>query len=368
VTTPALTRRFTFLPQDRSIGWVPYAWLIYLSSFYVDPVLNGASAWEWSATLAATVVFIAAYLRSYWVVGRQLVAIVLFEVALGVIFTPSNLGASVFFVYAASAAAFLDRPRAGPLGVALVTLAGMLTATAYDAPTFYWVSVVLIAPLIGAVNCHYAERLRADAKLRLAHAEIERLATVAERERIARDLHDVLGHTLTLIVLKAELASKLAERDPVRAVQEIREVESISRTALSEVRAAISGYRATWLDEVGRARTMLEVAGIRSEFTGAPDASMGRATEEAIALGLREAVTNVVRHAGATRCEVRWENAGDKARLVVADDGRGAGDEEGNGLRGLRERAEALGGTVDREPWRNAGGTQLTITVPVGRA
>lgn len=361
-------RRFALLPADRSIGWLPYAWLIYLANVIVVPAVAQASAGVWLATALGVAVFLAAYFRSYWVRGRQLGAVAAVTAALGIGLSPVNLGASVFFVYAASMVARLERVRQAAVGIALITLTGILTAGWLAAPLWYWVLVLVFTPLVGGVNLHVTQTSLGDAKLRLAQAEIERLAAIAERERIARDLHDVLGHSLTVIVLKAELASKLATRDPARAVQEIREVEQVTRQALGDVRAAISGYRATWATELAQARSMLELAGIAHDFSGGPTPTLPRATEEALALGLREAVTNVVRHAGASRCEVRWEEADGEGRLIVADDGAGGDLTDGNGLRGLRERAEAIGGRVARAARAGARGTQLMITLPLGPA
>ena len=132
-------------------------------------------------------------------------------------------------------------------------------------------SSAIFTLLIGAVCIRSAEVQRANARLRMAQEEVERLAKTAERERIARDLHDLLGHTLSLITLKAELAGKLVERDPERAGREIREVERISREALREVRTAVAGYRSEGLQaEMGRARLALEAAGVRLEYFAQP--------------------------------------------------------------------------------------------------
>ena len=146
--------------------------------------------------------------------------------------------------------------------------------------------------VIGGVCIHGAEVKRANARLRMAQEEVERLAKTAERERIARDLHDVLGHTLSLITLKSELAGKLVGRDPERAGREIREVERISREALREVRTAVAGYRSEGLQaEMGRARLALESAGVRLEYFAAAGGAGPRA-ETVLALAMREAVTN----------------------------------------------------------------------------
>jgi two-component system sensor histidine kinase DesK len=230
----------------------------------------------------------------------------------------------------------------------------------------------VFTPLIGAVSFHRAQVGRSTETLRRAHDEIEHLAAVAERERIARDLHDVLGHTLSLIVLKAELAAKLAERDPARAQVEIRDVEAVSRRALKEVREAIRGYRPTLVDELARARALLDTAhiGATIETTIDPADLKARAgAEEVMALALREAVTNVVRHSGASRATIRaWREApSGSAVLEVADDGRGAGAREGIGLRGMRERVESLDGSLTARSMTASSqqGTRLTITIPL---
>ena len=159
--------------------------------------------------------------------------------------------------------------------------------------------MLLLIILVGFGNHYWALSHCAAEKLQLAQEEIEHLAKVAERERIARDLHDLLGHTLSLITLKAELARKLVDRDPQRAKQEMQDVEHTSRAALADVREAISGYRGQGLAaELLRARQTLETAGITVDCE-ASEVPLSPAQETVLALALREAVTNVVRHAQA---------------------------------------------------------------------
>jgi two-component system sensor histidine kinase DesK len=199
-------------------------------------------------------------------------------------------------------------------------------------------------------------------RLLLAQDEAQHMARVAERERIGRDLHDLLGHTLSVIVLKSELASKLAASDPERAAKEIREVEQISREALAEVRSAVQGYRSGGIDrEVTEARRTLETAGIRME-AAIRTPRLSPAQEGVLAMALREAVTNVVRHAQATVCRLSLQQHGTWCELEVADNGRGGAAEEGNGLSGMRQRVEALGGVLERN---GSAGTLLRIRVPV---
>jgi two-component system sensor histidine kinase DesK len=227
---------------------------------------------------------------------------------------------------------------------------------------FYWVVAVLLSPLVGAMVIEQHQKRKIYARLHLAQEEIDRLARIAERERIARDLHDLLGHTLSVIVLKSELASKLAEKDPQRAVTEIRDVERISREALSEVRAAVRGYHSVGLDaELSHAREALTAAGIEFDSKVEP-VTVSASQESVLALAIREAVTNVVRHAGAKTCQLALRCRYFGCELEIADDGRGGSNPDGFGLSGMRERVEALGGTLERD---GSAGMRLILRLPV---
>lgn len=361
-------RRRGLLPADAYLGWTPYAWLLYLPIFLIGPfvqVRTGAmTAGYATATALGVVVFLVSYFRGFWAGGRELVLIMAVQTLLGVAFAPVNTGAAVFFVYAASFAANLERPRAAASAIVLVTIAGLLTSWLTGAPPYFWIPAIGLPLLIGFVNLHQAQVNRANAKLRLAQEQIEQLAAVAERERIARDLHDVLGHTLSLIVLKSELAAKLTTRDPARAAREIRDVEHVSRKALQEVREAIRGYRPSLADELERSRALLSAAGIRAEVA-VPPIELERLVEETLAVALREAVTNVARHSGAGVCRIRLRREVGACLLEVEDDGRMAGAPEGNGLRGMRERVEALGGGVSRGRTAAGHGLHLEVRVPL---
>jgi two-component system sensor histidine kinase DesK len=223
--------------------------------------------------------------------------------------------------------------------------------------------MAFLAAGVGIGNLISAIRIRANKRLGLAQDQIEHLAQVAERERIARDLHDVLGHTLSVVVLKSELAGKLMGSDAEGAGREIGEVEQIARQALGEVREAIRGYRAEGIGvEIARARRTLDAAGVSLDCQ-ADGVCLNPSHESVLSLVLREAVTNILRHAGASRC--RLELAADEGRTVlrVEDDGRGAIGREGNGLRGMRERIEALGGRLEIDSRQ---GTRLTAEIPRG--
>ena len=183
-----------------------------------------------------------------------------------------------------------------------------------------------------------------------------------ERNRMARDLHDILGHSLTVISLKADLAGKLIERDPQAAQQELREVQALARSALADVRATVNDYREISLvSELVRARQALTDAGVRSVLPAAVD-DVDPELRELFAWAVREAVTNVIRHAGARTCTVTLA----RDRLTVSDDGRGrVGSGDGSGLDGLRERARRAGAVVETGPRGGPDSTRPGFVVTV---
>jgi len=350
------------LPPDREQGWTPYAWLVYLALFIAYPAFSRAGAAEWTLTLLGLAAFLVLYFRGHWLRGRSLLPVIAAIALLGIVFSPFNGGATVFFIYAAAFAAQAGPPRLAYRVVLLLALALAVESWLAGIRPEGWIPGILFTLLIGSINIHYAGVSRTHAELHQAREEVERLAKVAERERIARDLHDLLGHTLSLITLKSELAARLAERDPARAGREMREVEEISRRALAEIREAVRGIRVAGLqEELANARLACEAAGVElTAEAGVMD--LPPRVEAVAALALREAVTNVVRHARAGRCRVRIEQGPEALRLEVSDDGRGGAAADGVGLAGMRERVEGLGGRVERD---GREGTLLAVEIPL---
>jgi len=350
--------------RDRDHGWSPLLWVVYLGFFYIDPVLSHASARIWAFDIAGGVAFIFLYFGLFALVNPNFYIHIGGMVLLGIAFMPINSGACTFFIFAAAMLPFcVDTRTAAVVGLFTVGAVGAIEGLVLHINGWTLFYSALFPIIIGAGNTFFAERNRMNRKLRKANEEIEHLAKVAERERIARDLHDVLGHTLSVITLKSELAGKLIERDPERAGKEIREVEQISRQALSDVRDAIRGYRSKGLAaELAQAKSTLETAGLSVQCDAATTMQLPAMQESVLSLAVREAVTNVVRHARASSCRLRIEQQNGSCRLEIADDGQGFVTMEGNGLRGMRERVEMLGGTLER---RNKSGTTLTITLPL---
>ena len=352
-------------PCDHEHKWMPLIWLPFTLWFFLDPFWKHAGLLHWAWNTLAGLFFIFLYLQAFSRFGRVRNISIVLMMLMGAIFIPLNGGAMGFLIYAAAAGGFNPNFRwvAAVLSVDLAILLYYAVRLRMDLGS--WGSMALLILLVGFGNHHWAISHCHDQKMRLAHEKLEHLAKVAERERIARDLHDVLGHTLSLITLKSELARKLVDRDPERAKQEMQEVESASRAALADVREAIRGYRSDGIfAELARARAALATAGVAVECE--TDAvPLSPAQESVLALALREAVTNVVRHAEARRCNVILKCNDALCRLEVADDGCGADGPEGNGLRGMRERLEALGGSLRL---LTSNGTRLIIDLPLASA
>jgi two-component system sensor histidine kinase DesK len=350
--------------KDKDHGWSPLLWVVYLGFFFIDPVMSHASPRIWLLDLAGVVVFLVLYLGLFALECPKAWVHIGGMVLLGMLFQPINAGACTFFIFAASMLPFcVDSKGKAAVGLISVGAIGGIEGLLLHLNGWTLFYSALFPVIIGAGNTFFAERNRMNRRLRKANEEIEHLAKVAERERIARDLHDVLGHTLSVITLKSELAGKLIDRDPTRAGKEIREVEEISRQALSDVRDAIRGYRSQGLSaELAQAKSTLETAGLTVQCDAATTLKIPAMQESVLSLAVREAVTNVVRHAQARTCRMRLDQQNGSCLLEIQDDGRGTSNGEGNGLRGMRERVEMLGGTLNRS---TGSGTTLTITLPL---
>lgn len=342
---------------------IPLIWLPWFGFFFVQPISEHTSLKVWAEDGTAAVIFLFLFFATYWSRYSRAIFYALGILALGIIVAPINGGACTFFIYAAASFPFLSRRLLKTvLLINLVVVSAFLETFLLHYGWVFFTYAGGVAAVVGAGNIFFAERNKALAKLQVANQEVEHLAKVAERERIARDLHDVLGHTLSVIILKSELAGKLIDHDPARAKAEIADVEQTSRTALAEVRNTIRGYRNTTLEEeLKRAQATLETAGV-SVSAQTSVIGLSPAEESVLALVVREAVTNVVRHAQARHCSLHLSPANGVCQFEIHDDGRGGMQTEGNGILGMRERIEALGGTLVRD---TTSGTRLNIQFPL---
>src|SRR5208337_2183665 len=254
------------LPKNSEYSWAIYS-VLYFGFFYIDPIVNHASARVWLLTVAATVVFLFLYFSLFWVSCRQGLVHLGIMLLMGVAFARYNGGATTFFIFVAACGPFVVDNETDAIKILLtVECVAVLTWWFFHLNGWFLLFAAGLSLVVGASDIHFAQRNRTNRKLLKAQEEIEHLAKVAERERIARDLHDVLGHTLSVIILKSELAGKLMDRDPERAKQEMQDVETASRAALADVREAIRGFRSDGIfAELARARAALETAGVTVE-------------------------------------------------------------------------------------------------------
>jgi two-component system sensor histidine kinase DesK len=309
-------------------------WLV--TPFVLSEHTSGLRFWAWYALLVALTAAEIPFARAAGFVLCVFLTLL----------TVARLGARSAPIVAAMALAALLVPIAvGPWHVSL-------------AKSFADVTPVAI-PVVALAMLGVMQVVRANRALAETRAELARLAAENERIRIARDLHDLLGHSLTTITVKAGLARRLGPTNPAGAVDQITEVEELCRKALTEVRAAVSGYReVTLASELARGRELLRASGITAELPTATEVA-DLAHQELFGWAVREGLTNVIRHSRARSCTVRVS----ASCVEIIDDGHGSDAPPGNGLSGLRERAAAAGGGVDAGPARPAG-WRLRVWVP----
>lgn len=359
-----LELRARLVPEHLGLGWLPMLWLGYLSFLFFPILFGWIDEQATLVTLATIPVFLWLYFRAYRSVGLAMLGPIAGMAMLAFVLQPFNSFANTYMVYVAASAAFL-----GSLSLALIVFGALLIVYTWQVlwlgqPAFIPALTFIVGVPLCIANWQWLLQHRKDAQLRLSHDEVRRLAQLAERERIGRDLHDLLGHTLSLIALKAELARKLFDRDAGAARTEIADVERVARQALAQVRRAVTGIRAAAMaPELASARLLLDGAGIEFSYqvTGV---ELPPAQETCMALVLREAVTNVQRHARAARVEASLRVDAGQVILTVVDDGRGGAEELGNGLRGMAERVSALGGEL-RVVSPPGHGTRLVARLPL---
>jgi len=342
--------------------------LIYLVFVFLPLLLdrslrNDVSAWL--ASLSAIAVFLPIYWRSYEARPTAVLSIAIAMALIGSALTPISFGGNTFVIYALATVGYGLSMRAAAIFYVFACVAYGVVLSVSGLPPWLLLPVAMIGGVVMVGAVFGRIQSQRNAELRLTQEEVRRLARMNERERIGRDLHDLLGHTLSLIAIKSELAGKLLSRDASAAATQISEIESIARKALGEVREAVSGIRASGFGaELAAARLSLLSAGVSLDARIPALPQLASEIESALAMSLREAVTNIVRHADADRVEVELQADPRSLALSISDDGRGSAIKPGNGLTGMRERIEHLGGrlTVDSAPGL---GTRLRIWLPM---
>jgi two-component system, NarL family, sensor histidine kinase DesK len=337
----------------------PVTGVAWLAAPTLAFALSHPSAWEIVLVAAGIAAFAPLFLYMVMTDG-PVAAPVLAMLGIAVTLTLAiDQGFGWLFLWAGSAAGVrLASPNSAKAVLGITALAAATMALTGEGAAFWGITAAVFATsalwvLIGGL-------MRANAELREARAELAEMAVAEERLRFSRDLHDLLGHDLSLIALKAELAGKLLPGRTDAAATELEQIRELTRSALRQVREAVDGYRQPTLpSELAGARVALEAAGIELHVD-AREEPLAPEVESVLAWAVREGATNVLRHSGARHAEITVGPAG----LEIVDDGPGNGPAPaGHGLTGLRERAQAIGGTVEAGPGPE-GGFRLRVSVP----
>ena len=360
-----------------------FIWLVFIVFPLANAIGHHGPALRRGLTVAGATAFVVAYvlLVLIWRTHRhKRTPVLLFAVliAVAIALTLGDRGGWGFlFTYCAACTALVYPTSLGFGGVLLcATLAGVTSAVG-GAASGQAIGFAASAIGVGLLMVLVRDLRTRNDELTEARAELARLAVAEERERFARDLHDLLGHSLSVIALKAELAGRLLPGRPDEAAEEVAELEQVARGALTEVREAVSGYRQPTLDgELAGARMALSAAGIDADVE-LPQVPLDPEVEAVLAWAVREGATNVIRHSGASHCKVRVGAGLTEASVEVVDDGVGAvgrngsgtgvgANSAGHGLVGLAERAQVLHGRLEAGSPPN-GGFRLVVTVPSRR-
>jgi two-component system sensor histidine kinase DesK len=352
-------------------------WLLFILAPVATAVTNTGSTTEHVLALAGAITFSGAYVwlvmtwfeeKAYWRTLSLAGVMLALAVVLTLVDRPSW---GFLFTYCAACIGLIAPSEVGmPAVIGCAALAFVITLAAGGGGGTggsFFASTVGIGLLLVLMRDLRMRNL----ELNEARAELALSAVAAERERFARDLHDLLGHSLSVIAIKAELAGRLMTLDPSRAAAEVADVEDVARESLREVRQAVSGYRQPALDkELEGARVALTAAGIAAEFERAP-ATLDPEVEAVLAWTVREGATNVIRHSGARHCQVKVRAGLTDAAVEVVDDGHGpacahgeANGHVGHGILGLGERAERLRGRIEAGGLPDGRGFRLAVTVP----
>ena len=362
-------------------------WLLFPVGFVIQVLRTDLSLVQVLAFLASMVALVAVFL---WLMLRYpFPAVELtpqeLRIRIGLLLVLAALALYIELVYGSgipyrfmyvvvAAAVTLPTRKAAWMVVAITVLTGAIyvTRSGWDAAMTSWGDIVPF-PLIGIGMIAVSRLVVTVRELQAARREIAQLAAAEavaeERLRFARDLHDLLGHSLSSITLKSELAGRLLPANPEKAAAEVRDIEGVARRALREVREAVAGYRQPTLDsELDGAREMLEAAGIDCWIENKAGV-LPNATGAVLAWAVREGVTNVIRHSRARHCEIRVTRDAEEIRAEVSDDGRGSSPGRnstatGSGLSGLAERVAASGGDFEAGPLPE-GGFRLRVNLPL---
>lgn len=341
-------------------SWI---WLVFSLYYFIPVYYMSFSTFAQWLLVGVYCVFVSLYLVAITLQPRHVWKPLLAIILLAVVITPYTPGSSTFFSYVGFLVGFTYRTKIWLTisGFLVVLILAMHFQFKYPFPFFAFPALSGLAT-IGIIG--YVEKLRMDSRAAQfkSHQEIEQLAVIAERERIARDLHDILGHTLSSIALKAELAEKLLKQEKHEQVkQHLSELHHIARNSLSLVRQTVSGYKHRGLSgEVMELCEKLRQNGFVVDLNGDIPQLTPRA-ETAVILALTELTTNVLRHSKGNHCEIEFQQECNKILVRMRDNGEVTSLTPGNGLQGIQERLHALAGELQSSIHK---GCEFVISLP----
>jgi two-component system sensor histidine kinase DesK len=353
------------LPPGDGYRYSPYIWLAYLFFFFVSYFTVPHTLLEHLSMVAGILAFLALYFNVYWVDRSRVKYNIIGIVIIGSLMTTLTQSSSVLFVYAGAFCCLLGSPRKALMAIIGIVMWIAALSMVFSLSKYFYLPGGIFTLFIGALNIYQHEIDVKRKELKLSQQEVKQLAKTAERERIARDLHDLIGHTFSVITLKADLAGKLIDKDAERAKQakqEIKELENISRNALSQVREVVTGFRTSDLNaELASAKYLLQSNDIDFDYT-LGELTIDEHTNKELAIIFKELTTNIIKHAKASKVTAAVEQDKKGIRLIVTDNGKGmsADSSNGYGLKGIQERLEKWHGSLKI---RSSNGCEINIFI-----
>ena len=355
---------YFLMPQNEDIGYAVYSNLLFLSLFFGNLYFRPVHGVDMVITIAGLMTFLVLYFRAFSAQKSDLIYYIAAMCLIGVGLSEINVGANVFFIYAAAFSGELYNKRKALITLLLVLAFIIFYSVITDKSSYFWLPAIFMSITLGLLNINRTEVLKKNKALKQSQQETKHLAKIAERERISRDLHDLLGHSLSVITLKSELAGKMIDKGVSleKIKTEIKEVEELSRKTLAQVRDAVKGYNiATIKGELLQVRVATEAAKIEL-FATIEVESLPANIESELALIIREAITNVIRHAETEKVWIVLKQVATHLTLIISDQGQITTKKEQSGMQNMRTRIHQMGGEMNVV---NAPNTQLKFTLPI---
>jgi two-component system sensor histidine kinase DesK len=351
-------------PQGSDNRYSVYSNLLFLSLFFGHLYFKPVHGLEIALVVVGLIAFLVIYFRAFLVQENELAFYIVAMWLVGVGLSEITLGANIFFVYAAAFSGLFYEKKKAVISLLLVLGFTALYVVLSDKSSYFWIPAIFMSITLGLLSIHHSEVLKKNKILKSLQQETKQLAEIAERERISRDLHDLLGHSLSVITLKSELAGKMMDKglSAEKIRQEIKAVEELSRKTLAQVRDAVKGYNiATIKGELLQAKVATDAASIEL-ITSISMQSLPSTIESELALIIREAITNVIRHADTEKVWIVLTQASSQLTLTISDQGQMGSQIKQSGMQNMRTRINQIGGEMNVV---NVPNTELQFTLPI---